>query len=454
MDFNTLRNEYPRFLYNDYKIYEDNEKIVVEYDFEIENLSKFNPRIEILKKNFEIKNIMSNEIKNIVFNLGMIEAMSYFKATCSKKVVIKCGKIDSYQENWFKKLYYLGLGEFRFINNIKIEKDDFVEFISEGEALDITAYENELKGTIIPIGGGKDSNVTLELLKDMSNDNLAFVIGSKSVSMECARIAGFENDRIIEVKRVIDKNLIDLNQKGFLNGHTPFSAIVAFITYLCASLFGKKYIALSNEDSANESNVEGENINHQYSKTIEFENDFREYAEKYLMQGPEYFSMLRPISELQIAMLFSRLEQYHKIFKSCNVGSKTEPWRWCCDCPKCLFVYTILSPFLYKEKLINIFEQDLFDRDDLLKTFIELCGYGETKPFECVGTYSEIRFSITKVIKDLEKEGKELPYLLKYYKENFELSNDELLTYYNENNNLPEDFETILKERLKIGMEL
>ena len=454
MDFNTLRNEYPRFLYNDYKIYEDNEKIVVEYDFEIENLSKFNPRIEILKKNFEIKNIMSNEIKNIVFNLGMIEAMSYFKATCSKKVVIKCGKIDSYQENWFKKLYYLGLGEFRFINNIKIEKDDFVEFISEGEALDITAYENELKGTIIPIGGGKDSNVTLELLKDVSNDNLAFVIGSKSVSMECARIAGFENNRIIEVKRVIDKNLIDLNQKGFLNGHTPFSAIVAFITYLCASLLGKKYIALSNEDSANESNVEGENINHQYSKTIEFENDFREYAEKYLMQGPEYFSMLRPISELQIAMLFSRLEQYHKIFKSCNVGSKTEPWRWCCDCPKCLFVYTILSPFLYKEKLINIFEQDLFDRDDLLKTFIELCGYGETKPFECVGTYSEIRFSITKVIKDLEKEGKELPYLLKYYKENFELSNDELLTYYNENNNLPEDFETILKERLKIGMEL
>ncbi len=448
MDFNTLRNEYPKFLYNDYKIYEDNEKIVIEYDFEIENLTKFNPRIEILKKNFAIKNIMSNEIKNIVFNLGMIEAMSYFKATCSKNVVIKCGKLDSYQEEWFKKLYYLGLGEFRFINNIKIEKDGFVEFVSEGEKLDISANKNELNGTIIPIGGGKDSNVTLELLKNVSNDNLAFVIGSKAVSMECAKIAGFENDRIIEVKRVIDKNLIDLNQKGFLNGHTPFSAIVAFITYLCASLLGKRYIALSNEDSANESNVEGENINHQYSKTIEFENDFRNYAEKYLMQGAEYFSMLRPITELQIAMLFSKLEQYHKVFKSCNVGSKTEPWRWCCDCPKCLFVYTILSPFLYKDKLINIFEQDLYERNDLLKTFIELCGYGETKPFECVGTYSEIRFSITKVIKDLENEGKELPYLLKYYKDNFELSNDELLSYYNENNNLPEEFEEILKSAL------
>ena len=378
----------------------------------------------------------------------MIEAISYFKATCSPQMVIKCGKLDDFQEKWFRKLYYLGLGEFRFVNNIVVSEEELVEFISLGDKLEIEESPMELKGTIIPIGGGKDSNVTLDLLKSENDDNLAFVIGSKKVSMECARIAGFDIDRVIEVKRIIDRRLIELNEKGFLNGHTPFSAIVAFITYLCASLMGKKYIALSNEDSANESNVEGENINHQYSKTIEFENDFREYAEKYLMQGPEYFSMLRPISELQIAMLFSRLEDFHSVFKSCNVGSKTEPWRWCCDCPKCLFVYTILSPFLYKEKLVNIFEQDLFEREDLLKTFIELCGYGETKPFECVGTYSEIRFSITKVIKDLENEGKELPYLLKYYKDNFELSNDELLSYYNENNNLPEEFEEILKSAL------
>ena len=39
----------------------------------------------------------------------------------------------------------------------------------------------------------------------------------------------------------------------------------------------------------------------------------------------------------------------------------------------------MLSPFLYKEKLINIFKQDLFEREDLLKTFTELCGYGENK---------------------------------------------------------------------------
>ena len=159
--------------------------------------------------------------------------------------------------------------------------------------------------------------------------------------------------------------------------------------------------------------------------------------------------MLRPISELQIAMLFSKIEKYHKIFKSCNVGSKSEPWVWCCDCPKCLFVFIILSPFLYKQRIIDIFGEDLFEKENLLKTFIELCGYSENKPFECVGTYDEIRFAVTKTIQNLELQKEELPYLLKYYKDNFELSNENLLKFYNENNNVPEEFEKILKNKLR-----
>ena len=450
MNFEILREKYPNFIYNSYKIYEIKDKICIEFEFEIENLAKFNPKIEILKKEFHFKDINSDIVKNIVFNLGMVEAISYFKATCSPQFFIKCGKLDGFQENWFKKLYYLGLGEFRYINNIKISKENFVQFISEGNSLELYEVEENLTGIIIPVGGGKDSNVTLELLKKYKDESLALRIGMNEVASKCAEIAGFEDNQIIEVNRTIDKNLLDLNKKGFLNGHTPFSAIVAYISYLCSYLLGKKYIALSNEDSANESNIDGEKINHQYSKTLEFENDFREYAKKYLKTKVEYFSMLRPITELQIAMLFSKFEKYHKVFKSCNVGSKGKKWNWCCNCPKCLFVYTILSPFLYKEKVVEIFGEDLFCRKDLLKTFIELCGYGETKPFECVGTYREIRYAITKTIKKLELKNIKLPYLLEYYKNNFELSNEELLNYYNENNNLPKDFAVILKKSLNI----
>ena len=449
MNFEELRVKYPRFIYKDYKIFEDENKICIEYDFEIENLVKFNPNIEILKKEFVFKDINTSAVKNMVFSLGMIEAISYFKATCSPQFVIKCGFLDEYQRNWFRKLFYLGLGEFRFVNNINIEEENFIEFISEGKYIEVDLLNDNLEGILIPVGGGKDSNVTIELLKDYKEKSLAFRIGKNEVSTNCANSAGFGDEKIVEVKRTIDKNLIELNKNGFLNGHTPFSAMVAFLTYLCSYLLGKKYVALSNEASANESNVDGENINHQYSKTIEFENDFREYAAKYLKADVEYFSLLRPISELQIAMLFSREEKYHKIFKSCNVGSKEEKWKWCCDCPKCLFVYTILSPFLYKEKLVEIFGQDLYEKESLLKTFIELCGYGDTKPFECVGTYSEIRYAITETIKMLENDNKQLPYLLKYYKDNFELSNENMLDFYNEEHNVPVEFEQILKDNLK-----
>lgn len=447
MDIDFLRDTYKEFIYKNYEIKEQEDKIIIKYYFEITGLETFVHKIEIPKKQFSFGDIYGNTSKNIVFNLGMVEAISYYKSTCASQFIIECGNLNQEQQDWFRKLYYLGLGEFRFVNNINIEQKEFIQFISKGEQVAVNENKKELSGLIIPIGGGKDSNVTLDLLKEYKDDTLCFCVGSKDNSIECAKIAGFDRDKIIEVDRRIDEKLLELNKKGYLNGHTPFSAMIAFTTYLVAFLLGKKYIALSNEDSANESNVKGEKINHQYSKTIEFENDFRKYAKDYLKTEVEYFSMLRPISELQIAMLFSELEQYHKVFKSCNVGSKQKPWVWCCNCPKCLFVYTILSPFLYKKQLVDIFGEDLFEKENLLETFIELCGYSKTKPFECVGTYEEIKYAITQTIKKLD--SKNLPVLLKYYNEHFDKVDTDLLNYYNENNNLPEEFEKILKGKIK-----
>lgn len=446
MNFVELREKYPNFIYSSYSIQDEGDKIVIGFEFEIENLAKFTPHIEILKKNFNFKPI-NDKVRNIVFNMGMIEAMSYFKATCSPQFLIKCGSLDDFQKEWFKKLFYLGLGEFRYRNNINIDQDSFVNFDNYGEAIKVESEEDLLSGILIPIGGGKDSNVTMEILKKYNEDSLAFRIGKNEVADECARLGGFNDDRVVEIKRTIDKDLLELNKRGFLNGHTPFSAVVAFNAYLCAYLLGKKNVALSNENSANESNVVGENINHQYSKTIEFENDFRDYADRYLKGNVNYFSLLRPLSELQIAKLFSRYEKYHKVFKSCNVGSKSSPWIWCCNCPKCLFVYSILSPFLYKDKLVEIFGQDMFENTLLLSTFIELCGYGEIKPFECVGTYSEVRYAVSETIRKYEDKPN-LPYLLKYYYEHFELSDENPLNDYNEDHNVPKEFEDLLKQEL------
>lgn len=446
MEYKGLREKYPKFIYQDYQIEDDEKNIYLKYHFEIEGLATFKPVLTILKKDFVWKNLDSKLAQNIAFHIGMIEAISYFKATCSPYFYVKCGKLADEQIQWFKKLIYLGLGEFRYKNKISTAQNDFVQIITEGESIKPENLQENLTDCIIPIGGGKDSNVTLELLKQTSHKRFGFRINLEDVSKKCAEIAGLNENEIIEVKRQMDSNLLDLNTKGFLNGHTPFSALVAFISYFTAVMLDKKYIALSNEDSANESNIKGENINHQYSKTIEFEKDFREYVTNYICpNGPEYFSMLRPINEIQIAKLFAELETYHPIFKSCNLGSKSKPWKWCCNCAKCLFPFIILSPFLEKEKLIRIFGEDLFEKESLLQTFIELCGYGENKPFECVGTYEEVRYAVSKTIQNYK--GK-LPFLLNYYQDNFELLETDILQNYNENNHLPKEFDEILRGKI------
>ena len=165
MKFEVLREKYPKFLYNNYSIFEENNKICIEFEFEIEGLTTFNPRLEILKKDLNFKDIKSDIVKNIVFNIGMVEAISYFKATCSPQFIIKCGKLDDFQKKWFKKLIYFGLGEFRYVNNIKVSENDFLQIMSEGKSIECDEPSQYLNGIIIPIGGGKDSNVTLDLLE-------------------------------------------------------------------------------------------------------------------------------------------------------------------------------------------------------------------------------------------------------------------------------------------------
>lgn len=441
--FIQLREKYPNFIYEKYEINENSNEYEITYYFNIPNLTTFNPKIIIEKKLLTNKNINKKFLEKIIFNIGMVEIISYVKCTCSKNIIVKCEYLDEYQIKWFKKLYYNGLGEFLYRNNINITEDELFNITANGNKIDININYNG-NGNLIPIGGGKDSNVTLELLKN--ENNTCFIINPKQANIECVNIAGYENNTI-KVKRIIDKNIIELNNEGYLNGHTPFSAIVAFISYLTAYLSNKEYIILSNESSANQSTVLGTNINHQYSKTLEFENDFNEYTKKYFKIDIKYFSLLRPLTEFQIGMLFSKMEQYHQTFKSCNLGSKNNNWNWCCNCPKCLFVYIILSPFLYKEKLINIFSKDLYEDKNLLTTFRELLGYEKTKPWECVGTYEEVRYAVSLLINKLENN--ELPYLLKYYKENYPLYLDnDIKTNYNKNNNLNKHFEKIVKDAI------
>ncbi len=448
--FTDLRKKYQTFIYKKYNLNISDNNLVIQFTFEIPSLTTFYPTIEIPLNNQTI-DLKDRYLNYLAFHIGMIELISYFKATCSPQIIIEADYLDNDQIAWFKKLIYYGLGEFLYTNNIKITENELTTIICNAPKKELSSINFISKGNLIPIGGGKDSCVTLELLKAYKEINDCFIINPKEVTLKCANVAGYDDNKIIGIKRTLDKQIIELNKKGFLNGHTPFSSLVAFISYLTAYIHHKKYITLSNEASANEPTIPGTKINHQYSKTYEFEQDFNNYTKKYFNLDISYFSLLRPLTEYQIGALFSKYKQYHTIFKSCNVGSKSEPWHWCCSCPKCLFVYIILSPYLYKEELINIFGKDLYEDKELLDIFLELSGHKETKPFECVGTIGEVRYAISKTISKLDKN---LPYLLQYYKDNYSLkieTNYENL--FNKENNLPKEYEDIIKKEISYERE-
>lgn len=405
-----LRKDFNFFSFESFSINESAIDLTITYEFNLADKFFFTPSIIFKKGNFFTNNLSVSVIENFAFQIGLIELISYWKAACAPNIIIKPYRLLSEQVIWWKKLWFKGLGEFYYVNNITIDNESFVDIVCDSnQVLSISKAATDEMKVLVPIGGGKDSAVTLELLKDHFRC-LPVIVNPRQASLGTALTAGFKKDEILEVYRTIHPQLLRLNESGFLNGHTPFSALLAFISIVAAYFTGSKSIALSNESSANEPTDADSGINHQYSKSYEFEKDFRNYVNNFITPDINYFSFLRPINELTIARIFSGYPKYFNEFKSCNAGSKTD--NWCGKCPKCLFTFIILSPFLEREKLIGIFGENLLDKAELITTFRELTGISAIKPFDCVGTLDEVNYSLSRTI---EKYDRPLPYLLEYY---------------------------------------
>ncbi len=425
----ALRAQYPVFEYVAYHHEVCGEGLRVWFDFRMGDV-EFHPTALVERRPFLY---FDKDIDWIVFNIGMVELVSYWKCACPPTVRVLCGALTDSQVAFWKKLYWNGLGEFYYTNGISESQESFMEVESGKLKVEIPADSDKGSSSqfsisnsyLVPVGGGKDSVVTLELLRRAGKKIRPLIMNPRGATVECAAKAGFAMDEVLVIRRTIDKTLLDLNAKGYLNGHTPFSAMLAFYTMLASALSGVPNVALSNENSANEATVlvrdqNGANenswsyVNHQYSKSLEFEDDFREYVNEELRIKNEessfnYFSFLRPLSELQIAMLFSRFTQYHDVFRSCNVGSKQDIW--CGHCAKCLFAYIILSPFIEPTRLNAIFGKAMLDDTTMEHEFRQLVGEAETKPFECVGTVSEVRQALAMATARWYKEKR--PALLK-----------------------------------------
>ncbi|MFC1663927.1 hypothetical protein ACFL0A_02285 [Patescibacteria group bacterium] len=465
MKFQNLRKKYSKFIYENYFYKISNGNLEIFFRFKIEPDIVFNPKVIMYGIDEKRLSLIGDKVlNNLIFHLGLMEIPSYWKSTCSQEISIKAGSLNSKQIKWWKELIIKGMGQFFYENKIDFRKPNFLKIVSLKKGFEMEKCQRKIKNQILlAIGGGKDSIVSLEILKSNEKNIRCFSLNPTKTAKKVMKIGNCKNPVI--VRRKIDKRLLELNRKGFLNGHTPFSAYLAFLSVLCAVIFDRKYVVLSNERSSNEGNVKylGKTINHQYSKTFDFERKFKEYSKKYLAKNVEYFSFLRSLYEIQISKLFSKCSKYFLAFLSCNEAYKTNSGRkkplgrWCTNCSKCLFVWISLYPFFKMRDLIEIFKENLFQKKNLISVMKQLIGKEKFKPFECVGTKKEslIAFYLSWK-KSKEKFPKDNFPLLNFFEKNvlpsypnLEKESKQMLNSWNDQHNLPKEFDKMLKNETK-----
>lgn len=334
------------------------------------------------------------ELDRALFALHLIGGISYYKTCLPRKLVLRSGALSKEEAAFWTTVYENGLGEFFYKNGIDFR--DRIRFPADAQAkpplLPTHRDEGDKRHVLVPIGGGKDSLLTAEFLKDSPHAPTLFRMGHHPLIDTLADAAGLP---LLSIKRALSPELFKLNEDGALNGHVPITAYLSCVAVVVSLLHGFDAVAMSNERSASEGNVEfhGKEINHQWSKSVEFERAFQRYLRLFVTDRVEYFSLLRPFSELHIAQMMTAYPQYFHFFTSCNANwkilEKSPKKRWCGACPKCAFSFALMAAFLPKATLLEIFGKNLFDAPPLQPLYRQLFGLEGCKPFECVGTIDE-----------------------------------------------------------------
>lgn len=444
--------QYKNFYFEKFEF--NNKTLEAKFYYNFDKELFFEEKISFLDTNFALRKDLNLEIiNNILFHIHIALWISYYKFYPTKKLILKTWKIDEFQINFFQKFYLNWLGEFFYRNNIN--PNWLLNFICESdtnfEKIDFDLSDKYL----LAVWWWKDSIVSIELLKKMWKqlDLVTFAVNDNILYENTTKNSWLNR---LFIKRELSKNILDVIKIWSYNWHVPITWMIAFILELVSYIYDYKFIVLSNEASANFENTiwKWVKINHQWSKSLDFEIDFGEYVLNYISNEVKYFSFLRPFYELKIAEIFSKVwKKYFTSFSSCNTNFKIfkkennlklqDQKYWCNECPKCAFVYTILRPFLTKEEILSIFWKELYEDEKLENLFRELLWISWIKPFECVWTNEEV---ILAMKMSLDKWQWKIPFILEIFQKeinskmtdnDFELLKQKLLIQNFEKNLIP-----------------
>jgi hypothetical protein len=351
--------------------------------------------------------------------LHLIAGVSYYKAGIPPNIVVEGVPIHGDLAQFMDAVYAHGLAEFAYRNQVDLRgRIRFAAMdphssgswnpalaVPQAQKPDsgspLRGVRNDGRGTLnlprrtlVPIGGGTGSLVSVQMLKQVGEPMTAVWVGDSALIAACAQRTGLPT---LNLKRRLAPELFEYNRLGAYNGHIPVTAINSAILICAAILYGFDAIAFSNEASASVATLEydGQPVNHQWSKSMQFERMLHEYTKSHIAGDLDYFSLLRPWSELAVTRAFARSTQYDDVFSSCNrnfrIRGERPADRWCGQCPKCHFVFLALAPFVAKPRLLAIFGKNLLDDAQLAPVFDALLEYRDHKPFECVGEGRESR---------------------------------------------------------------
>ena len=341
---------------------------------------------------FALDATRAQAVEHAVRLLHLITGVSYYKAAVPNEIRIDGYAIDAATAVLMEQVYVHGLGEFAYRNGLSLHGR--VRFPVAAQARAPAAAAGLREHALVAIGGGKDSLVSIEALRGAGVDQTVTWIGGSQLIAACAARTGLPT---LNIGRALAPELFEYNRQGAWNGHIPVTAINSAIMVLAALLHGVDQVVFSNERSASYGSMipgTGE-VNHQWSKGWAFESAFGAYVQSHVAADLQYYSLLRPLSELAVARQFARTDHYDAHFSSCNrnfhlLGERPTN-RWCGVCPKCHFVFLALAPFMPKPRLVGIFGRNLLDDANQTGGFDALLEYQDHKPFECVGEGQESR---------------------------------------------------------------
>jgi hypothetical protein len=358
-----------------------------------------------------------HEAARLVF---LLAGVSYYKAGAPPVIDLGDHAVTDVERAFLRKYYVDGLGEFAYRSQPRL---DLTGLEIRGPRLERPApvgFSPRAGSPLIPFGGGVDSIVTVELLRGHASHASLFVVnrpGDRFDAIEKpAAVTGLP---MVRAERMLDPKILRSAELGFRNGHVPVTGVISAIAVLAAAVGGHDAVVMSNEWSASVGTVQldGRSINHQYSKSMSFETGFRQVISDAIggnaargagdgtgastRAGIEYFSMLRPFTELWIARRFAELPQYFGTFRSCNRAFHIDHAKrldhWCGRCDKCAFIDLILAPFVDAATLREVFEPSAepLENPAMVASFGTLLGLiPDAKPWECVGDVNECRVAV------------------------------------------------------------